>query len=113
MSGSTTRNMAILISLLLLAATGFSAAPAMARTPSPQTVYSGPGRYEIENVASGKVLDLNRQDQRAIVQFPRNHSQSQQWDIEDAGTGYVHAKSALTGLAMDIEGGSARDGARV
>ena len=79
MSGTNTRNTAISISLLLLAAIGFAASPAPARTPSPQTVYSGPGRYEIENVASGKVLDLNRQDQRTIVQWPRNHSQSQQW----------------------------------
>ena len=113
MSGTNTRNTAISISLLLLAAIGFAASPAPARTPSPQTVYSGPGRYEIENVASGKVLDLNRQDQRTIVQWPRNHSQSQQWDIEDAGNGYVYVKSALTGLAMDIDGGRARDGARI
>jgi hypothetical protein len=113
MSGTNTRSTAISISLLLLAAFGLGAAPAMARTPSPQTAYAGPGRYEIENAASGKVLDLNRQDQRTIVQWPRNHSQSQQWDIEDAGNGYVRVKSALTGLAMDIDGGRARDGARV
>ncbi len=45
MSGTNTRNTAISISLLLLAAIGFAASPAPARTPSPQTVYSGPGRY--------------------------------------------------------------------
>ncbi len=113
MSGRHKGNAAIPISLILLAAVGLAAAPAVARTPSPQTEYSGPGRYEIENVASGKVLDLNRQDQRTIVQWPRNHSQSQQWDIEDAGNGYVYIKSALTRLAIDIDGGRARDGARV
>jgi len=97
--------------LVLIAAIGLIGASARAQTPGPG--YAGPGRYEIENVASGKVLDLNRQDQHTVVQWPRTHAQSQLWDIEDAGNGYVYVKSAATGLAMDIDGGRARDGARV
>jgi hypothetical protein len=113
MSGTVARNRAFSLSAMLIAAVGLVAASAVARTPNPQTVYSGPGRYEIENVASGKVLDLNRQDQRTVVQWPRSHAQSQLWDIVDAGNGYVYIKSAVTGLVMDIDGGRARDGARV
>jgi Ricin-type beta-trefoil lectin domain-like len=113
MSGTVARNRALSFSAMLIAATGLVAASAFARTPVPQNVYSGPGRYEIENVASGKVLDLNRQDQRTVIQWPRTHAQSQLWDIVDAGNGYVYIKSAVTGLVMDIDGGRARDGARV
>jgi hypothetical protein len=75
--------------------------------------YQGPGRYEIQNAASGKFLDLSRQDQRTVVQWPRSHAQTQLWDIEDARNGYVYVKSAATGMVMDIDGGRARDGARV
>lgn len=96
---------------ILLAAISLNGALARAQAPGPG--YAGPGRYEIENVASGKVLDLNRQDQRTLVQWPRTHAQTQQWDIEDAGNGYVYVKSAATGLTLDIDGGRARDGARV
>jgi Ricin-type beta-trefoil lectin domain-like len=64
-------------------------------------------------VATGKVLDLNRQDTHIVVQWSRNHSRTQLWDIEDAGNGYVVVKSAENHLALDIDGGRARDGARV
>jgi hypothetical protein len=98
MSGTKAHNPGILSWLMLIAAIGLNGAPARARTPSPQSGYAGPGRYEIENVASGKVLDLNRQDQRTVVQWSRTHAQTQLWDIEDAGNGYVYVKSAATGL---------------
>ncbi len=113
MSGTKTHKPGILSWLMVIAAIILNGAPVRAQTRSPQSGYAGPGRYEIENVASGKVLDLNRQDQRTVVQWPRTHAQSQLWDIEDAGNGYVYVKSAATGLAMDIDGGRARDGARV
>jgi hypothetical protein len=78
-----------------------------------QVGYAGPGRYEIENVATGKVLDLNRQDAHIVVQWSHNHSRTQQWDVEDAGNGYVLVRSAENHLALDIDGGRARDGARL
>src|SRR5258708_12287955 len=92
--------------LVLIAAIGLIGASARAQTPGPG--YAGPGRYEIENVAGGKVLDLNRQDQHTVVQWPRTHAQSQLWDIEDAGNGYVYVKSPETGLTKDIDGAPAR-----
>jgi hypothetical protein len=113
MSGTVAQNRAFSFSAMLIVATGLVAASAVAWPAAPQNVYSGPGRYEIENVASGKVLDLNRQDQRTVIQWPRTHAPSQQWDIVDAGNGYVFIKSAVTGLVIDIDGGRARDGARV
>jgi hypothetical protein len=113
MSGTAARYRALSFSVIWIAVISVGAAPAAARTPDPQNTYSGPGRYEIENAASGKVLDLNRQDQRTVVQWPRTHKPSQQWDIVDAGNGYAYIKSAATGLVMDIDGGYPRDGARV
>jgi hypothetical protein len=113
MSGTMTYKPGILSWLMMIAAISFSGGAAAARTPSPQSAYAGPGRYEIENVASGKVLDVNRQDQRTVVQWSRARARSQQWDIEDAGNGYVTIKSAASGLVVDIDGGRARDGARV
>jgi hypothetical protein len=92
-----------------VAAMSFGSAAALAQ----QVGYAGPGRYEIENVATGKVLDLNRQDAHSVVQWSRRHSLTQLWDIEDAGNGYVVVRSAENHLVLDIDGGRARDGARV
>jgi len=99
---------------LAMCATGVVAINIGSASASAQQVgYAGPGRYEIENVASGKVLDLNRQDAHIVMQWARNRSRTQQWDIEDAGNGYVTVKSAENHLALDIDGGRPRDGARV
>ncbi len=104
----TTRNL-----LVLAAALGFSALSAPARPPDTARVYSGPGRYEVLNVSSGKSLDSNLQDGRTVRQSAPSHGPNQQWDVEDAGNGYVRIKAAETGLVLDIEGGAARDGAAV
>ncbi len=90
-----------------------AASSLLAQAQNQRGGYAGPGRYEIANVASGKVLDLNRQDQRTVVQASRHNSPSQQWDIEETRDGYVTIRSAATGLAIDVDGGRARDGARV
>src|SRR5258708_34787932 len=89
------------------------ASPSLVQAQNQRGGYAGPGSYEIANEASGKVLDLNRQDQCTVVQGPRHNSPSQQWDIEETRDGYVTIKSAATGLAIDVDGGRARDGARV
>ncbi|HET8925673.1 MAG TPA: RICIN domain-containing protein [Candidatus Acidoferrum sp.] len=112
MHGSNAHKPATLFSLVLISVLVCGLA-ASARTPSPQGAYLGPGRYEIENFASGKVLDLNRQDQRTVVQSSRTHALSQQWDITDAGNGFVIIRSAASGLVVDIDGGESRNGARV
>ncbi len=103
------------VALMLTAALGFSSLSARAQSPR---AYSGPGRYEIENVASGKALDADIRDGRTLRQWtavhqgdqpnPPNNLRNQQWDVEDAGYGYVRIKSAETGTALDVEQPNAR-----
>jgi hypothetical protein len=98
------------VALALIAVLGFSSASARAQSPR---AYSGPGRYEIESVASGKAVEVDLRDGRTVRQWtavhqgdqpnPPNNLRNQQWDIEDAGLGYVRIKSAETGSALDAE----------
>ena len=98
------------LALPLIFALGFSAPSARAQSP---LGYSGPGRYEIESVASGKAVEIDLRDGRTVRQWtavhqgdqpnPPNNLRNQQWDIEDAGYGYVRIKSAETGMALDAE----------
>lgn len=99
--------------LMLVAALGLAAFSTQAGTPPAEGLYVGPGRYEIENKASGKVLEVNLRDGRTVQQWRRAHRRNQQWDIEDAGNGYVYVKSAENGMILEVEGGNARDGAHV
>jgi len=98
------------VALALIAASAFAIPLAQAQSPSG---YSGPGRYQIENVASGKVLDVDLRDGRTIRQWaaaygsdqlnPPNNVRNQQWDIEEAGSGFVRIKSAQTGMNLDVQ----------
>src|SRR6266446_3537491 len=98
------------VTLALIAVSAFAIPWAQAQAPSG---YSGPGRYQIENVASGKVLDVDLRDGRTLRQWaaaygsdqlnPPNNVRNQQWDIEDAGFGFVHIKSAQTGMNLDVQ----------
>ena len=98
------------VALALVAASVF--AIPLARAQSPRG-YSGPGRYQIQSVASGKVLDANLRDGRTIRQWdaaygsdqlnPPNNVRNQQWDIEEAGSGFVRIKSAQTGMTLDVQ----------
>jgi len=98
------------VALALIAVSAFAIPLARAQSPSG---YSGPGRYQIENVASGKVLDVDLRDGRTLRQWavaygsdqlnPPNNTRNQQWDIEDAGFGFVHIKSAQTGKNLDVQ----------
>jgi hypothetical protein len=42
--------------------------------------FNGPGRYEITNVKSGKVLDLDRNDQTSVIQFSSRGTDNQVWE---------------------------------
>jgi hypothetical protein len=96
--------------LALIAVSVFAIPLAQAQSPS---AYSGPGRYQIASVASGKVLDVDLRDGRTVRQWaaaygsdqlnPANNARNQQWDIEDAGFGFVHIKSAQTGMNLDVQ----------
>ncbi len=67
---------------------------------------SGPvssGRYTIQLVATGRMLDVGSNN--AVVQSNTRNTRSQQWDIEDAGNGLYYIRSASTGDAMTVSRG--------
>jgi len=73
-----------------------------------------PGRYTIEFVASGKMLDLRREDGSTVQQWSGSFlaKKNQVWDIEDTRNGYFYIRSAENGKALTAGGtanGSAVD----
>ena len=65
-----------------------------------QNGYEGPGRYEILSNLSQKVLDLDRNDQRTIIQYESRGTDNQTWDIQDAGGGFVYIRNGMNGYAL-------------
>ncbi len=65
-----------------------------------QNGYEGPGRYEILSNLSQKVLDLDRNDQRTIIQYENRNTDNQFWDIQDAGGGFVYIRNGMNGYAL-------------
>lgn len=68
---------------------------------------SGPiqnGRYEIQLVATGRMLSADQNG--TVVQSNMGRNRSQRWDFEDAGNGYYYIRSADTGEYMTASGGS-------
>jgi len=63
--------------------------------------FNGPGRYEITNVRSGKVIDLDRNNQTGVIQFSSRNTDNQQWDIVPAGQGYFFFRNAMNGKALE------------
>ncbi|MBS1809209.1 MAG: RICIN domain-containing protein [Acidobacteria bacterium] len=66
---------------------------------------SGPlsnGRYEIQLVATKRMLVAGSNGQ--VIQSNSGNARGQQWDIEDAGSGYYYIRSAQTGEVMTYEG---------
>ncbi len=66
-----------------------------------------PGRYSIEFVASGRVLDLRNEDGSTVQQWSGAflmNKKNQLWDIEDARNGYFYIRSAENGRALTASG---------
>jgi hypothetical protein len=63
--------------------------------------FTGPGRYEIMNVKSGKVLDLDRNDQSTVIQFSSRATDNQSWQIRPAGGGFYFLRNGMNGVALD------------
>ena len=101
MAASAKFSLATRVALALIGISPLAIPMAHAQTP---TGYSGPGRYQIESAASGKVLDVDLRDGRTLRQWDASRSNvpNQQWDIEDAGAGFVRIKSAQTGMTLDL-----------
>ncbi len=64
--------------------------------------FDGPGTYEIKNLKSGLVLDLDPRDQVTLVQFAPRGTPSQQWRIAPAAPGYFFIRNAATGRALEF-----------
>ena len=69
---------------------------------------SGTNYYEIINVNSGKLLDVqngNTDIGANVDQFQRNYTNSQYWYFDNCGNGYYNIISKASGLCIDISGG--------
>lgn len=75
--------------------------------------FTGPGRYRIEVVATGKALDLRQEDNKTVQLWSSGGSRNQQWDIQDAGDGYFYIESVANNLVLGIGESRVRDGSRV
>ena len=58
--------------------------------------FTGPGRYEILNLKSGRVLDLDRNDQTTVIQFAPRGTDNQTWDIRPAGVRWAYPRRIST-----------------
>ena len=64
--------------------------------------FRGAGRYEITSVLSRKVIDMDRNDQRTILQFDSRRTDNQMWDVVDAGGGAYFIRNAMNGNALSV-----------
>ncbi|HTQ55902.1 MAG TPA: RICIN domain-containing protein [Bryobacteraceae bacterium] len=63
--------------------------------------FNGPGRYEVTNVRSGKVIDLDRATQSNVIQFSARGTDNQQWDIAPAPNGFWYFRNGMNGAALE------------
>ena len=92
-----------MVSGLSLAA-GILCAVSFSQPAVAQGGFNGPGRYEIVNIHSGKVLDLDRNDQTTVIQFSARGTDNQVWEIESAGGGFYTLRSSMNGNALEAAG---------
>ena len=64
--------------------------------------FDGPGRYEITNLKSGKILDLDRNDQTSVIQFSPRGTDNQRWEIQPAGGGFFYFRNSMNGKVLEI-----------
>lgn len=100
----------VLATLVLL---GIAIARSDRQIAASQDAFTGPGRYRIEIVATGKALDLKMEDKKTLQQWAGSGGRNQQWEVEDAGNGYFVIKSVETGNVLDCAEKKARDGSGV
>ena len=96
---TTLKSQHCLTAALTLAAAAWMPLPAWA-----QGGFNGPGRYEISNLRSGKVIDLDRNDQTSVIQFAAHNTPNQQWDISPAQPGFWYFRNGMNGLALEAMG---------
>jgi Protein of unknown function (DUF3011)/Ricin-type beta-trefoil lectin domain-like len=68
---------------------------------SAQGGFNGPGRYEIMNLKSRKVIDLDRNDQNSVIQWSSRGSDNQTWIIRPARDGFFYIRNTMNGSALE------------
>lgn len=68
--------------------------------------FDGPGRYQITNVNSGKVLDLDRNNQTSVIQFASRGTDNQEWDIRAVAGGFYSLRNGMNAHALEAVGNS-------
>src|SRR5262245_48076055 len=64
--------------------------------------FDGPGRYEIVNLDSGKVLDLDRNDRTSVIQFSSRGTDKQIWEIRPSrDQGFYYLRNAMNGNVLE------------
>lgn len=63
--------------------------------------FEGAGRYEISNLQSQKVIDMDRNDRRTIIQFEPRQTANQFWEIREARNGTWYIRNAMNGFALE------------
>jgi hypothetical protein len=72
---------------------------------SAQGGFQGPGRYEIVNLKSGKVLDMDRNDQTSVIQYSSRGTDNQVWEIRPSGEpGFYYLRNAMNGNVLEADG---------
>lgn len=72
----------------------------------PQGGFNGPGRYEITNLNSMRLMALDRNDRTTVVQLAPRGDDSESWVIEPGPAGSYFIRSALNGRALQITSNS-------
>ncbi|HEU5471968.1 MAG TPA: RICIN domain-containing protein [Actinophytocola sp.] len=83
---------------------------------APQSTVPVPARYTLTARHSGKLLDVFNAattDDADIVQWTANGQANQQWQLRDAGNGFVTVVSVNSDKCLDVLNSSTADGARV
>ncbi|MEN6533075.1 MAG: DUF3011 domain-containing protein [Bryobacteraceae bacterium] len=63
--------------------------------------FQGEGQYEIANVHSGLVIDLDRNDQTTVIQYSARNTANQVWVVTEAGGNYYYIRNAMNGYALE------------
>lgn len=84
-------------------------------TVTPATAAISDGTYRIENVNSGKVLDVSGQsteDGANVQQYSYSSGANQHWTVEGVGDSIYRIEN-VSGKVLDVDGGSTDNGANV
>ena len=77
---------------------------------------TGTTYYSINNVNSGKVMDVQAPNTTAgtkVGQYAWNGNNWQKWSFVDAGSGYFNIVSLNSAMCLDVNGNSTADGANL